>query len=94
MAWGRKKKNKPSLQRNWLLSMVRKIHKRKILSTIYLPLQEKTRTKCPNKTKVILTETYVYVQADMSEIFHASDNFQEVPEMQEFLDDKQSEVCN
>jgi hypothetical protein len=56
--------------------------------------QCKTKQKAQQKPKATSSEAFAVEQAEMSEFSDASDNMKDIPEMQEFLDDMETEVCS
>jgi hypothetical protein len=56
--------------------------------------QCKTKQKAQKIPKKTSSEAFAAEQAEMSEFSCASDNIKDMPEMQEFLDNMETEVCN
>jgi hypothetical protein len=56
--------------------------------------QRKIQQKAHQKPNTISSETFAFEQAEMTEFSDASDDIQEIPEMKEFFDNMEIEVCN
>jgi hypothetical protein len=56
--------------------------------------QRKTKQKAQQKRKETSSETFAIGQAEVSEFSDASDSIKEMPEIQEYLDNMETEVCN
>jgi hypothetical protein len=56
--------------------------------------QRKSKQNAKQKPKSTSSEAPVVEQAEVSEFSYASDNIKEMPEIQEFLDNMETEVCN
>jgi hypothetical protein len=56
--------------------------------------QHKTKQKAQQKPKATSSEAFAIEKAKMSEFSDSSENIKEMHEMQEFLDNMETEVCN
>jgi hypothetical protein len=56
--------------------------------------QHKTEQKAQQKPKATSSEALAIEQAEMFEFSDASDDIKEMPEMQGFLDNMETEVCD
>jgi hypothetical protein len=56
--------------------------------------QSKTKQKAQQKPKATSSKAFAVEQAEISGFSDAFDNIKEMPEMQEFLDNMETEVCN
>jgi hypothetical protein len=58
-------------------------------------MNERVNTiKAQQKPKATSSEAFAVEKAEMSEFSDVSDNVKKMPEMQEFLDNMETEVCN
>jgi hypothetical protein len=56
--------------------------------------QRKTKQKAQQKPKATSIEAFAVEHEDMFEYKDASNNIKEMPEIQEFLDNVENELCN
>jgi hypothetical protein len=54
----------------------------------------KTKQKAQQKPKATSSKVFAIEQAEMSKLSGASENIKNMPEMHEFLDNMETEVCN
>jgi hypothetical protein len=56
--------------------------------------QRKTKQNSQQRSKATSSEAFAVGQAEVSEFSDASDSIKEMPEIQEYLDNMETEVCN